>query len=130
MKKILSVGIGGAAGAACRHLVQMIPLPGAESYLPVLTMVINIGGSFVLGFLIILFVWCLPVSSNIRVGITTGFLGGFTTFSTLCKDAVLLCSSGRVLFSSVYLVLSVLLGLAAAWLGILAAKQIERRFCA
>ena len=130
MKKILSAGVGGAAGAVCRHFVQLIPLPGGEMYRSVLTMAINLSGSFLLGFLVILFVKCLPVRSEVRTGLTTGFLGGYTTFSTLCKDTVFLCFSGRILFSALYLAGSVLFGLAAAWLGILAAKSLERRLFA
>lgn len=130
MKKVLSAGIGGAAGSICRHFVSLIPLPGGEAYRPLLTMAINLSGSFLLGFLVILFVKCLPMRTEVRIGLTTGFLGGYTTFSTLCKDTVFLGFSGRFLFSAVYLAASVLFGLAAAWLGILAAKRLERRFFA
>lgn len=127
MKKYLAVGIGGAAGTVARHFIQLIPLPLSTDYRPLLTMLINISGSFLLGFLIILFVKLVPVSAEIRLGITTGFLGGYTTFSTLCKESVLLWSSGNVLLSTAYVALSVLLGLAAAWLGIYCAKRLERR---
>jgi len=127
MKKYVSIGIGGACGALLRHFIQLIPLPISAVYRPLLTMLINISGSFLLGFLLILFVKCLPVKPEIRLGITTGFLGGYTTFSTLCKDSVMLCFSGHVLLSAFYVGASVLFGLAAAWLGILAAKQLERR---
>ena len=127
MKKYVSIGIGGACGALLRHFIQLIPLPISAVYRPLLTMLINISGSFLLGFLLILFVKYLPVKPEIRLGITTGFLGGYTTFSTLCKDSVMLCFSGHVLLSAFYIAASVLFGLAAAWLGILAAKQLERR---
>jgi len=130
MKKYLSIGIGGAAGAIARHFIQLVPLPVTAAYRPVLTMLINISGSFLLGFLLILFVKCLPVRADVRLGITTGFLGGYTTFSTLCKDSVLLCFSGHILLSAIYVVASVFFGLVAAWLGILAAKQLERRYAA
>ncbi len=127
MRKYLSIAAGGAAGAVLRHFIQLIPLPLNESYRPLLTMMINISGSFLLGFLMVLFVRCLPVTAELRLGITTGFLGGYTTFSTLCKDSVLLYFSGHALFSAAYLAASVLLGLAAAWLGIFAGKHLERR---
>lgn len=127
MKKYMSIGIGGAAGAVARYLIQQVPLPMTAVYRPLLTMLINISGSFLLGFLLILFVKCLPVRADIRLGITTGFLGGYTTFSTLCKDAVMLCFSGNILLSASYVVASVFFGLLAAWLGIFAAKKFERR---
>ena len=127
MKKYVLIGVGGACGALVRHFIQLISLPISAVYRPLLTMLSNISGSFLLGFLLILFVKCLPVKPEIRLGITTGFLGGYTTFSTLCKDSVMLFFSGHVLLSAFYVAASVLFGLAAAWLGILAAKQLERR---
>ncbi|MBE6822075.1 MAG: CrcB family protein [Ruminococcaceae bacterium] len=128
MKKVASVGIGGAVGAICRHLIQMIPILGGEFYRPVLTMAINISGSFLLGFLVILFVRLVPVSAELRTGITSGVIGGYTTFSTLCKETVFLFDSGYPLLSCAYLFFSVTIGLTAAWLGIRAAKRLERRF--
>ncbi len=127
MKRYLAIGTGGALGAIARYAVQLIPLPFASLYHPVLTLLINVTGSFLLGFLMVLFIKCLPVKPEIRVGITTGFLGGYTTFSTLCKEAVLLACSGHILLSAVYISASVMLGLAAAWLGISTAKRLERR---
>jgi len=127
MKKNLAVGIGGAVGAILRYMIHQLPLPFDAVYRTLLTIFINVSGSFLLGFLIILFAKSLPVNAEIRLGITTGLLGGYTTFSTLCKESVLLCFSGDVLFSAVYVAASILLGLAAAWLGIIAAKHIERR---
>jgi CrcB protein len=127
MKKYLAVGVGGAAGAVVRYCVGQIPLPFNQIYHPVLTMMINMSGSFLLGLLMILFVKLLPVPSAIRLGVTTGFLGGFTTFSTLCKESVLLAVSGNILLSSAYIFLSLFLGIAAAWLGIFCGKRLERR---
>ena len=125
MKKYFAVGIGGALGTVIRHCIQMIPLNTV--YRPLLTMLINISGSFLLGFLIILFVRLVPVTAEIRLGVTTGCLGGYTTFSTFCKESVLLYLSGHILFSAAYAVFSILLGIAAAWLGIFLAKCLERR---
>nr|WP_319489652.1 CrcB family protein [uncultured Caproiciproducens sp.] len=127
MKKNLAVGIGGAVGTIVRYVIHQLPLPFDNVYRPILTMLINVSGSFLLGFLIILFAKKIPVNAEIRLGFTTGLLGGYTTFSTLCKESVLLGLSGDSFSSAVYVAATILLGLAAAWLGIGAAKQIERR---
>ncbi len=127
MKKYFAVGIGGAAGAIVRHFVQLIPLPFDSVYRPLLTMLVNVSGSFLLGFFIILFVKLVPVTAELRLAVTTGFMGGYTTFSTLCKESVLLLFSGHAIFSALYVAFTVLLGLAAAWLGIHTAKRLERR---
>jgi CrcB protein len=127
MKKYIFVGVGGALGALLRCTINQITLPVAPTYHPLLTMLINISGSFLLGLLVVLFAKHWIVKPELRIGITTGFLGGYTTFSTLCKETILLWFGGHILFAAVYLVASVLLGLAAAWLGIRTAKLIERR---
>jgi CrcB protein len=127
MKKYIFVGVGGALGALSRCAINQIPLPLSSTFHPLLTLLINLSGSFLLGFLLRLFAKHWIVKPELRLGITTGFLGGYTTFSTMCKETVLLSFSGHILFSAVYVAASVLFGLAAAWAGILAAKRIERR---
>lgn len=127
MKKSIFVGIGGAAGTLVRYAFFQIPIPNGSVYRPLLTMLINISGSFILGLLIILFVKRFPVRAEIRIAVTAGFLGGYTTFSTMCKDAVMLLYSGKILFFAGYVIASVSLGLTAAWLGIRLGKHLERR---
>ena len=126
MKKYIAVGIGGAIGALLRVAIHQIPLPFGSTYRPLMTMFINISGSFFLGFLMILFAKRFPVKPAVRLGITTGLLGGYTTFSTLCKEAVMASFSGNTLFAAFYVAASVVFGLGAAWVGILAAKRLER----
>lgn len=127
MKKNMAVAVGGALGTLARFGLQHIPVPLNASFHPLLTMVINVSGSFILGFLMLFFVKLLPVSAELRIGVTTGFLGGYTTFSTLCKETFFLFQSGHVLLSAAYAGASVLLGLLAAWLGIFCAERLERR---
>lgn len=127
MKKSFCVGIGGAAGTLVRYAILQIPVSGGSAFRPLLTMLINISGSFVLGFLIILFAKKFPVSAEIRLAVTAGFLGGYTTFSTMCKDAVMLLFSGKVLLFAAYVAVSVVFGLLAAWLGVCLGKRLERR---
>lgn len=124
MKKAVFIGLGGAAGTITRYALFQIPFSSA--YRPIVTLLINGSGSFLLGFLIILFSKRLRVSAEIRLSLTTGFLGGYTTFSTFCKDTVLLLFSGKPLYAVLYAALSVILGLCAAWFGIVAAKRLER----
>jgi len=127
MKKYIFIGVGGALGALARCAINQISLPFSQTYHPLLTLLINISGSFLLGFLLRLFAKHWIVKPELRLGITTGFLGGYTTFSTMCKESVLFGLSGHTLFAVVYVAASVVFGLAAAWLGILAAKRLERR---
>lgn len=126
MKKILAAGIGGAVGAAVRWILLQIPLTNGSLH-PIMTLLINISGSFLLGLCIVLFEKKIRVCAEIRVAVTTGFFGGYTTFSTMCKDAVGLLAAKNTPAALLYLMLSVLLGLLAAWFGICLGKSFERR---
>lgn len=126
MKKMLAAGIGGAVGAAVRWILLQIPL-GNGSLHPIMTLMINVSGSFLLGFVIILFEKKIPVRAEIRIAVTTGFFGGYTTFSTMCKDAAGMLSAQNAIGALLYLMLSVFLGLLAAWFGIRLGKVFERR---
>lgn len=126
MKKMLAAGIGGAVGAAVRWILLQIPLENGSLH-PIMTLMINVSGSFLLGFVIILFEKKIPVQAEIRVAVTTGFFGGYTTFSTMCKDAAGMLSAQNAIGALLYLMLSVFLGLLAAWFGIRLGKVFERR---
>lgn len=127
MKNSIVIAAGGAAGTLLRYSIQHIPLPIPAADRPVLTLLINISGSFLLGFLAIFFVRLVPVPPVVRHGLITGLLGGYTTFSTFCKETVLFCQSGSMLSAAFYLAATVLLGLGAAWAGILCAEATARR---
>lgn len=126
MKKIAAVGVGGAVGTLLRCALYRISLFSNPAY-HAATLIINTTGSFLLALLVILFVRTIHVSAEMRLAVTTGVMGGYTTFSTMCKDTVAFLQAGRFLPAAAYLLLTVLLGLSAAWLGIAAGKRIARR---
>ncbi len=80
--KILAVAAGGAFGAVARHLINISPLADLFEKFPFHTFFINVTGSFFIGFLMIIFTDKFIVSENLRLAMTIGFLGAFTTFST------------------------------------------------
>jgi CrcB protein len=128
MNRTIAVGIGGAIGTLARYTIHQIPLPISFSYRPLLTMLINISGSFLLGFALSYFAGhAETISGHIRLCITTGVLGGYTTFSTLCKESIELLLSNQILYAAFYTAFTVLLGLCASWLGMLLHKRMERR---
>ena len=88
------------------------------------TLSVNVLGSFVLGLLAILLTEKIPVDESIRLGLMTGMLGAFTTFSAFAMDTLGLIESGAIVRALVYMTASVLLCVVAAWAGILIAKQI------
>jgi len=91
---------------------------------PYATMSINIMGSFIMGFLFIETLERLTFSPALRTGILTGFIGGYTTFSTFEMEAFLLVDRGEPLKAALYMFLSVGLGFLAALGGAYIAKNL------
>jgi fluoride exporter len=91
---------------------------------PYATLSINVGGSFLMGFLFIETLERLTVSPELRTGILTGFIGGYTTFSTFEMEILLLVEQGAPIKAVLYLVLSVFLGFGAAFGGAYIARNL------
>lgn len=121
--KILSIAIGGSLGAVARYLVNISPLAGAAGKFPLPTFVINIVGSFLIGFLMIVFADKVEVSDNIRMAVIVGFLGAFTTFSTFEVEVFGLVREREFLTGFLYLFLSVFVG----FVGVVSGVAIGRR---
>jgi CrcB protein len=88
------------------------------------TLLINVSGSFVLGFYLTLVTERFVGRSTTRLFLATGFLGAYTTFSTLSYETVQLLAAGAALPAVGYVVGSLLLGIAAAAVGILSAHAL------
>jgi len=115
VKPLLAVLAGGAVGTALRLGVDVV-LPHGGTTFPVGTLVVNLVGSFALAVLVAR-VW--PWATEwVRAGLGPGLLGSFTTFSALAVWAVDLTSSGAGAEAVLYVVVSVVGGLAAALLGL------------
>lgn len=121
--KILSVAIGGAFGAVARYLINISPIANVFEKFPLPTFLINIVGSFLIGFLMILFADKIQVNDNVRMAIIVGFLGAFTTFSTFEVEIFGLMREKQLVVAFVYLVLSIIVGFA----GVLAGVALGRR---
>jgi len=121
---ILVVGAGGALGSVARYLVGIGSgrLFGTE--FPWGTLIINVTGSFMIGAFVGLFAtkWDLPQA--VRLFLTVGICGGYTTFSTFSLDAYFLLERGQSLASSAYMIASVALSVGA----LVAALQLVRAF--
>ena len=109
---VFQIAIGGAIGSILRYLtVAVITAPLA-------TCLVNVAGSFAMGFLYV----SLATRSAISPFLVTGILGGFTTFSAFSLDALRLWQAGDFPFAFAYVVGSVILSLAAVALGAALAK--------
>jgi len=115
MRELAAVVVGGLVGTGLRlGLDELVPHRVDE--FPVSTLVINLVGAFVLGFLVAR-IW--PVAPTwMKSGLGAGLMGSFTTFSALALGVVSLSESGRLLTAVAYLVVTLVAGLAAAFFGI------------
>ena len=112
---LAAVALGGAAGALLRHIIAI--WIGKPSGLPWGIFAVNLTGALALGLLITLFAERFEVSAAVRIGLTVGVLGGYTTFSTLSFDSLSLIDDGRWGWALANLLVSGAGGLGAAWLG-------------
>lgn len=117
------MGVGGALGAVARYLVNISPLANVSDKFPLPTFVINITGSFLIGFLFVMFTERFEVSENIRLALAVGFLGAFTTFSAFELEMFILMRDRQVFTAFAYLALSVFTG----FIGVLAGVALGRR---
>ena len=116
---IISVAIGGAIGAVARYLINISPLANLFDRFPFPTFLINVGGSFTIGFLLILLTDKVQVSENVRMAKIVGFLGAFTTFSTFEMEIYGLMKERFFATAFLYLFLSVAVG----FVGLVAASS-------
>ena len=120
--KISSVAVGGAVGAVARYLINISPLATIFQNFPLPTFVINISGSFLIGFLLILLTDRFEVSEAVRMAVIVGFLGAFTTFSTFEMEIYGLTSEREHMMALLYLLLSVVGGFVAVVAGVRLAR--------
>lgn len=120
MLGLFSVFLGGSIGASLRYLISMLAISCGLSYEG--TFVVNILGCLFLGFVMFLSSE-KHIHPNLKLFLTTGVAGGFTTFSTFSYEAFVLIRSGKVKTGLAYMLLSLLVGLFATVLGMITAKK-------
>lgn len=111
------VGLAGAVGALARYgLGMMIDSIGPSAF-PVSTLLINLIGSFLLGWLTHMFLRTGKLSPQFVTIVGTGMIGSFTTFSTFSVETIRLLDESRIGLALLYVFLSITLGLGSSWLG-------------
>ncbi len=118
------VALGSALGGAIRFLLGTFLQQKTGSAFPIGTLVINISGSMLLGFLLRYALATTAISPEVRGLLTTGFCGGYTTFSTFTYETLALVEEGELAHAAAYVLLSVILALAGAYVGIAAAREL------
>jgi len=122
--QILYIGLFGAFGCVSRYLVSGWVYALAGRSLPWGTLAVNVVGSLLLGFLMESGLRSTLLPAQVRMGITTGFMGGFTTFSTFSYETVRLMEEGSALQAGANVVLNMTVCVVFAGLGIYLARQL------
>lgn len=115
---ILLVFIGGGLGAVARYLLQggVYRVTGAS--FPYGTIVVNILGCFVIGLLMSSMEERFLAAPSLRIFLTIGILGGFTTFSSFSYETMALFREGDLLMGGLNVMASMVICLGATWLGL------------
>src|SRR6187431_3601105 len=114
----LIVFLGGGFGAALRHGVNLASARLLGSAFPYATLIENVTGSLAMGLLAGYFAFKGDASQHWRLFLTTGILGGYTTFSAFSLDVALLYERGEIGLAALYVLLSVVLSIGGLFGGL------------
>lgn len=120
---LVYVIVGSSFGGVARYLSQEFVQKRFPSFIPLSTLSVNIIGSFIIGIIYAL-AERSKISAEVRILLATGFCGGFTTFSSFAFENVKLLQDGEFFNTALYIVLSLVIGFVAVYLGILFTKLI------
>ena len=113
-KNFLLVGLGGAIGSMVRYAAYLFV--GTKTF-PFATLTVNIIGSFIIGLVLAFSLKDESFLNNWKLFLATGICGGFTTFSAFSAENVVLLQNEKYALALVYILLSIITGIAAAWFG-------------
>lgn len=113
---MLYIGLAGILGAITRFGLSALWNPTTASVFPLGTFICNLIGCLILGF--ITFVPKLRIPARLRLPITTGFIGSFTTFSTFSYETMSMLNQGHMILAALYVMGSLWGGLGATWMGV------------
>jgi fluoride exporter len=122
MQNIFFVFIGGGLGSILRYLLSGAIYRWTNSVFPLGTIAVNTIGCFLIGLMMVGMGGRFIVSPSLRIFLTIGLLGGFTTFSTFSYETIALLKDGEILFSTINIIGSFVACLAATYAGTLAGK--------
>ena len=123
--QFLWIGLGGFLGANARYLVQQAAASRWGTSFPYGTLIANVLGSFIIAFFLTLAVERLSISTEMRLFVAVGFLGGFTTFSSYAYETFLLFEQGRGLAAGLNLLTNLVVGMSFVVLGVVLARMLQ-----
>lgn len=123
---VICVFVGSGLGGVIRFVVgELLKGVVSGSSLPVATFIVNIIGCFIIGIITGMVAHGVNISPAWRTGLTVGFCGGLTTFSTFGRETLELLQSGQIGMALCYVALSLVVGIAAAWSGMALSSRLS-----
>ncbi len=126
MGKLVLVCVGGALGSGARYLVASWALEAFGPGFPRGTILVNLVGSYLIALVVGLATRTAAVSPNVRLFLTTGVMGGFTTYSSFNYETLHFVDEGAIMYAVVYVAATVVGCLLAGALGLVTARFIAR----
>jgi len=119
----LIVFLGGGLGASFRHGVNLVAAQLFGTAFPYATMIENVSGSLIMGMLIAYFAFVANAPQHLVLFLTTGILGGYTTFSAFSLDTARLYEGGQLGLAALYVLASVGLSIGGLFAGLALVRQ-------
>lgn len=117
MQNVLYVGLGGFIGACLRYIISFNSTKWFGNQLPYGTLIVNVLGGLLIGFILGISLKTDLISMNLRLFLTTGILGGLTTFSTFSYETISLLNEGKYILGTMNTCLNLFLSLGGVVLG-------------
>lgn len=122
MLNIIAIFTGGGIGAVIRYLTGLIILKYSHLSLLPATFIVNVAGSFLIGFLYIFFIEKQELNPAIKLALTVGFCGGLTTFSTFSLELFEMIKNAHFINAFLYVIISIIICVTAVITGAYIAK--------
>lgn len=122
MRTLVAVMVAGAVGAACRYGLDGLVSGRAGGQFPWGTFAVNVTGCLVIGFLSTALTERFAIDPSLRMGLTVGFVGAYTTFSTWLLESTQLAQTGSLMIAALNIGGSVIAG----WIAVLAGAALGR----
>ena len=124
MKNAVAIALFCAGGGLTRYYLSGLVYRICGATFPFGTLAVNILGSYLIGVIMELGLRSSPLQETIRVGLTVGFLGGLTTFSTFSHETFKLLESGQLISAITNVLASIIFCLLFTWLGIMTVRSL------
>jgi CrcB protein len=123
--RYLAVALGGALGAMARYWIGTIVGERFPTRFPLGTLIINVTGSFIIGFFLTLVSERINIHPNWRLAVAVGFVGAYTTFSTFEYETFKLLETGSGISGFMNVIISLMFGFLGVWGGIALAREVH-----